>query len=202
MDIGRDATKLGEFDIGALIAGVHHLSEEQWLIDASRQKIFHAHNSTQTIKLIADADFRHENPTTHAQYRPFETTLTPLMDHVRAHYARTLRQRRLIETHGPGYFIRCILTRLPAGYEIGPHVDEGHSLKRSHRIHVPVVSNDETEFTVGSLTLTMRVGEMWEINNRRIHAVKNGGSTARVHLITDYVQPGETVFDVEGPLTA
>ena len=202
MDIGKDATKLGEFDIDALVAGVHALTEEQWLADDSRQKIFHAHNSTRTIKLIADTDFRHQDPTTHADFDWFQADLAPLMDHVRAHYSQTLRQRTLIDRHGPGYFVRCILTLLPAGYEIAPHIDEGYSLKRAHRIHVPIVSNDETEFRVGDTTLHMRVGEMWEINNRRIHAVRNGGSTARIHLIMDYVQPGETVFDADGPLTA
>ena len=202
MDIGKDAVKIGECEIAALVAGVRSLTETQWSTDDSRQKIFHAHNSTQTIKLIADADFRHENPTEHDDYERFEPMLAPLMDHVRSYYAQTLRQRTLIAARGPGYFVRCILTRLPAGYEIGPHIDEGYSLKRSHRIHVPIVSNEQTRFRVGDLTLQMRVGEMWEINNRRIHAVRNGGSEARVHLIMDYVQPGETVFDAEGPLTA
>ena len=202
MDIGKDAAKIGDFEIAALVAGVRSLTEAQWSTDDSRQKIFHAHNSTQTIKLIADADFRHENPTKHDGYDRFAPMLAPLMYHVRAYYAQTLRQRTLIAARGPGYFVRCILTRLPAGYEIGPHIDEGYSLKRSHRIHVPIVSNEQTRFRVGDLTLQMRVGEMWEINNRRIHAVRNGGSEARVHLIMDYVQPGETVFDADGPLTA
>jgi hypothetical protein len=48
----------------------------------------------------------------------------------------------------------------------------------------------------------MRAGEMWEINNRRVHSVSNQGRDARVHLIIDYVQPGETIFDAEGVLTA
>ncbi len=202
MDIGRDATNLGAFEIDALVRGVRALTDEQWLADASRQKIFDTHHSTQTIRLIADADFRHHDPTKHEDFDRFETELTPLMDHIRAYYSQTLRQRKLIDKHGAGYFVRIILTRLPAGAEIRTHIDTGYSLERSHRIHVPVVSNDETLFRVGDRSLHMRVGEMWEINNRRIHAVKNGGSEARIHLIMDYVQPGETIFDAAGLLTA
>ncbi|RME98570.1 MAG: hypothetical protein D6773_14225, partial [Alphaproteobacteria bacterium] len=112
------------------------------------------------------------------------------------------RQRRVIDRHGPGYFIRMILTRLQPRASITPHVDDGYSLKRCHRIHVPVLTTPDCTFTVGATTMNMRAGEMWEINNRAIHAVDNASDAPRVHLIMDYVQPGETVFDVEGPLTA
>lgn len=202
MDIGRDATRLGQFEIGALVAVVRSLSEQEWLADASRQQTFDTHHNTQTIKLVADSDFRHENPTVHEAYFRFEPHIAPLMDHVRAYFSQTLRQQRLIDTHGPGYFVRALLTRLTSGGEIRPHVDEGYSLKRCHRIHVPIVSNSDARFRVGDLSFHMPVGEMWEINNRRIHAVKNAGVEARIHLIMDYVQPGETVFDADGPLTA
>lgn len=202
MDIGKDAVRLGRFDIGALAALVRALSDEEWRADASRQQAFDTHHHTQTVKLVADADFRHADPTVHAAYFRFEPHIAAMMNHVRACYSETLRQQRTIATHGPGYFVRAILTRLPPGGEIHPHVDEGYSLKRCHRIHVPVVSNSNVLFRVGELTFHMPVGEMWEINNRRIHAVKNGGAEARVHLIMDYVQPGETIFDAEGPLTA
>jgi hypothetical protein len=202
MDFGKDVARLGRFEIDALVAVARSLSDEEWFADASRQQTFDTHHSTQTIKLIADADFRHENPTVHSAYARFEPHLAPLMAHIRAYYSQTLRQRLLIDSHGPGYFIRAILTRLPPGGEIHPHVDEGYSLKRCHRIHVPIVSNSDTIFRVGSSSFHMPVGEMWEINNRRIHAVKNGGAEARIHLIMDYVQPGETVFDADGPLTA
>ena len=202
MDIGRDARRIGVFDIDTLVAGIRALTPEQWLADDHRQKVFDAHSSTRAIMLIGDADFRHQDPTVHDAYRVFAPQLTPLIRHVHAYYAQTLRQRTLIDQYGTGYFVRAILTRLPAGAQIGPHIDEGHSLKRSHRIHIPVITNRDAMFRVGDPTLHMQVGEMWEINNRRIHAVRNDGSEARVHLIMDYVQPGETVFDADGPLTA
>lgn len=202
MDIGRDARKLGSFEIDALIAKIRMLTPEDWLADATRQKIFQAHDSTETIKLIADSDFRHEKPTTRKLYDHFAPELSPLMDHIRSQFSQSIRQQKLINEHGPGYFIRTILTRLPAGAEIRAHRDEGYSLKRSHRIHMPIVSNPDVQFQVGDLMFHMPVGEMWEINNRRVHAVKNGGSEARIHLIMDYVQPGETIFDAEGVLTA
>lgn len=202
MNFERDAQKLGAFDISDLRTIVRTFTDEDWRADASRQAAFNAHIATQTIKLIADTDFRHTNPTYHPPFAPLEPQLAPLMAHVRGFFLQTLRQRRVAEQNGPGYFIRALLTRLPAGAEIKPHIDDGDSLKRCHRIHVPIISNPDALFVVGNLRFHMPEGEMWEINNRRTHAVQNSGADARIHLIMDYVQPGETVFDLDGPLTA
>ena len=202
MNFERDAQYLGRFDISELRGIVETFAEDMWTEDASRQAAFNAHLATQTIKLIADADFRHTHPTHHAAFTRLEPQIRPLMDHIRGFYLQTLRQRRVAEQHGAGYFVRALLTRLPAGAEIRPHIDDGESLKRCHRIHVPLISNPDSLFVVGNLRFHMPEGEMWEINNRRTHAVHNAGAVARIHLILDYVQTGETVFDLDGPLTA
>ncbi len=202
MNFAYDAQQLGQFDISALRSTVAALGDDDWNADGSRQKAFNAHASTQTIKLIADSDFRHTDPTHHAAFADFEPMLEPVMAHIRQFYLQTLRQRRVAERHGPGYFIRAILTRLPAGAEIKPHIDEGESLKRCHRIHLPVISNPDSLFCVGQLRFHMPEGQLWEINNRRTHSVRNAGTEGRIHLILDYVQPGETVFDLDGPITA
>lgn len=202
MNFASDTVKLGQFDISALKTAVLALDDGAWLADSSRQQVFDAHTSTQTLKLIADPDFRHTDPSVHPLFATFESMIAPFFEHIRSFYLQTLRQRSVAEKHGPGYFIRALLTRLPAGTEIRPHIDDGYSLKRCHRIHVPIVTTPETLFRVGDTRFHMAAGEMWEINNRRIHAVTNGGDAARIHLIMDYVQPGEVVFDLDGPLTA
>jgi hypothetical protein len=202
MNFAQDAQKLGTFDISELKATIAAFDEAVWHDDDSRQKAFNAHSSTQSLKLIADSDFRHTDPTTQPAFATLEPLIRPFMDHIRSTYLQTLRQRRIAETHGAGYFIRTILTRLPPQTEIKPHIDEGESLKRCHRIHVPIITNPGSLFMVGRLKFHMPEGEMWEINNRRTHAVRNAGTEARIHLIMDYVQPGETVFDLEGPITA
>jgi len=202
MNFAHDAVKLGTFDVSALKASVLDLPEAAWTADSSRQQVFDAHTSTQTLKLIADADFRHSQPTIHALFDRFEPLIAPLTAHIRQTYLQTLRQRSVAEKHGPGYVIRALLTRLPASTEIRPHIDDGYSLARCHRIHVPLVTSPQTMFRVGDTRFHMAEGEMWEINNRRIHAVTNGGDVARIHLIMDYVQPGEIVFDLDGPVTA
>jgi aspartyl/asparaginyl beta-hydroxylase (cupin superfamily) len=56
---------------------------------------------------------------------------------------------------------------------------------------LPIITNDEVWFTVGSESINMRPGELYEVNNRRVHSVENKGAEDRVHLILDFVLPGE-----------
>ena len=51
---------------------------------------------------------------------------------------------------------------------------------------------------MGDSTRKLGVGEIVEINNRRLHGVENNGSQKRVHLIVDYYVPGEKVVDIDG----
>ncbi len=79
-------------------------------------------------------------------------------------------------------FPRVMLARLPAGGEISQHTDAlaSHYI---HKIHVPLISNPDTFFDVGGKTEHLPVGEIIEVNNKRVHAVKNDGKEDRIHLI-------------------
>jgi len=193
---------LGHVPVEPLQAAVSAFDEARWSEDQSRQKRFDAHSSTSTVKLIFDADYRHRDPTVHPAFGELRSLIEPAIALIRTTYSQTMRQRRWIARHGEGYFIRMILTRLAPKAIIKPHADGGHSLSRCHRIHLPILSNPNCHFQVGGTTLVMKPGEVWEINNRLTHAVSNDGDEPRVHLILDYVQPGETVLDHDGALVA
>ena len=90
-----------------------------------------------------------------------------------------------------GYFVRANLVRLQSGGTITEHTDNNFSLVHSHRVHLPIITNAEVGFMVGNKSINMKEGELWEINNRRLHSVNNAGPEDRVHLILDYVIPGE-----------
>jgi len=91
---------------------------------------------------------------------------------------------------------------LPGGATIGSHRDHGASLSRAHRIHLPVITNPQTVFGISGVIKHLPAGELWEINNRMAHAVRNDSDQARIHFIFDYVLPGEIVSDPEGQLVA
>lgn len=164
-------------DVSAIKSRVHALTEADWESVQYRQKRFETHKDTQSIGLVFDEDFRHENPTKRDKYFELDcdSLLAPLIETVADYYT------------GEGYIVRAMLVRLKAGGEIPTHIDTGYSLMAARRIHVPIESNDEVTFTVGDERRVMKEGELWEINNARIHSVTNASDRPRVHLIVDWV---------------
>ena len=202
MYLEADTIKLGALDVSELAEKVATLSEEEWMRDEARQKKFAVHKHTQTIWLIFDRDYRHRGPTHRDMMDVFGDLTTPALDLIKDFYKEILKEKIRPEHHGPDYFVRIIMTRLAPGGEIRPHRDGGYSLLRCHRIHLPIITNDKCVFRVGDTSMHMPAGELWEINNRLEHGVKNDGDEARIHMIFDYVQPGEIVDDPKGQVVA
>jgi quercetin dioxygenase-like cupin family protein len=182
---------IGDIDIAELKKLVVSLTDEQWDQFSLRQKRYEVHQHTQTIGLVYDPDFRHSHPTRLPTLQMFERAIGPVLWMTADHFEETESAQRLISENGQGYFIRATLVRLKAGHSIAEHQDKNFSLTHSHRVHLPIVTNDEVMFTVGSETINMRDGQVFEINNRRMHSVHNNGDEDRVHLILDFVLPGE-----------
>ena len=92
--------------------------------------------------------------------------------------------------------VRCLLAALPPGVTIPIHHDTGEWVKYTHRVHVPIIVPDPSKvlFRCGPTETSMdRIdctpGHIFEMNNQAKHAVTNGGTEFRVHLILDYVDP-------------
>jgi hypothetical protein len=139
---------------------------------------------------------RHTEPTTWSRFAQLEPVLEPVLDTIRKAHPPAPG------TDDQGYFIRIILTRLRPGTTINRHRDSGESLMRAHRYHVAIRTNPLVDFFVGGQQHHFAAGEIWEINNRQYHAVRNLSNEGRVHLILDYVVPGEEVFDPDGLVIA
>lgn len=180
---------IGTIDVEPLVRAVEALGEDPWLEFVRRQEKFQPHRQTQTIPLLYDNDMRHADPTPWPRLEEFKAVLQPAMDRIRQDKAPS--GGSLDE----GYFVRIILTRLSPGSVITPHRDHGPSMLRSHRYHIAIVTNPNVEFGIGSKLQHFAPGEIWEINNRKYHAVRNLGEEPRVHLILDYVVPGEEIRD-------
>lgn len=81
---------------------------------------------------------------------------------------------------------QAMLTRLRAGAEIGRHKDKGELTSKTHRIHVPIVTNKDCIFTIEDSSRHLGAGEIWMIDNvDRFHSVVNNGQENRIHLIID-----------------
>ena len=191
MNFSGNFRVIGDVDIDDLRTIALDLSDEQWDSLSIRQQRYEVHKHTQTIGLVYDPDFRHTHPTRLPALKLFESALKPALWMIADHFEQSASGKALVEENGLGYFIRATLVRLRAGCSIGAHRDMNFSLTHAHRVHLPLVTNDGVLFTVGSETMNLPAGRVVEINNRRVHSVRNDGSEDRIHLILDFVLPGE-----------
>jgi hypothetical protein len=181
MDFDGSFALIGRHDTSGLRAKVEALSAEDWLSDAWRQHVYRPHRESNTILLMFDKDYRHDAPTVLEAHAHFAAEMEPIYARLKEHY-------------GTGYPVRALFARLPPEARVHPHSDAGFSLTNSHRVHLPVVTHPAAWFTVGGETRAVPYGELWEINNQREHSVYNQGDRDRVHLLVDWVVPGELRF--------
>ena len=191
MNFNDNFRRIGSANIEPVKALVTALTDEDWSEGDVRQQRYEVHKDTQTIPLVHDYQFRHTEPTQHPALATFGPVIRPILAITADYYDSSEKGRELTDKYGIGYFIRANLVRLAPGGTINEHRDGNFSLTHAHRVHVPIITNDSVLFKVGEETLCIPEGEIYEINNRRLHSVNNGGDAARVHLIIDYVLKGE-----------
>lgn len=130
---------------------------------------------TEALLLIKFEDFRFTTPEFSDLYKAFIEVTQPLVDHIAEYYQDN------------GFVVRMIFAKLLAGGKIPEHSDTGYSLLNCHRVHIPIVSNEDNLFFVGDEQKIMQVGEFWEINNAGPHSVYNHSDEDRIHLIIDWM---------------
>jgi hypothetical protein len=80
---------------------------------------------------------------------------------------------------------RCIVTRLPPGKTITPHVDGGAPATFYTRYQIALQSLPGALFNIEDETVCFRPGEIWLINNRAEHSVINNSADDRIVCIVD-----------------
>lgn len=180
---------IGTVDVQPLARVIESFGEDAWFEFTRRQERFAPHRHTQTIPLLFDEDMRHTNPTAWPRLDEIKPVLEPVLEMIRKANPPAARG------NDEGYFVRIILTRLSPGAVISPHRDHRESILRSHRNHLAIITNELVDFGIDGEIQHFAAGEIWEINNRKYHAVRNLGQEARIHLILDYVVPGEQIHD-------
>ena len=163
-----------DVDVVALREKIEQIPAARWL-ESERERMFDVHRDTQALLLVHFEDFKYERPDYRELYTELQDELAPLVDYVSRYYQDN------------GFVIRLLLAKLVAGGKIPQHTDAGYSLLNCHRVHLPIVTNDDVAFIVGGEEINMQVGELWEINNGTVHAVENRGEEDRIHLIIDWM---------------
>lgn len=165
---------LGSVDIAALIQRVGEIPESLWESqnEAKPNKIAQL-NETRHImfRFITHTDRVFDFSDHPVLWDEWKNLLLPVMEQAAARLG--YRDYR---------FPRVMLARVAAGGDISGHYD-GEASHYIHKIHVPLITNEKALFRVGRKEIHLPVGEIFEVNNKRNHAVRNNGTTDRIHLI-------------------
>lgn len=162
---------LGNYDVSTLIGKLHLLD---WEKEKFRSEQRFKSNSVKTAPLIWEDTFRYVNRW--PEYEFFSAEVYEL-------------QEKMEELFGEGMMYTCVFANLLSGENIPMHIDLGSGgfFENTHRVHIPILTNDDVLFRVGEEEKNMKVGEMWEINNSHLpHGVFNYGKTDRIHLMIDW----------------
>lgn len=89
---------------------------------------------------------------------------------------------RRVEGVGLG---RVIVTRLPPGKTITPHVDGGAPATYFTRYQIALQSLPGANFRIGSEVVNFKTGDAWLIDNETEHEVVNSSADDRIVLIVD-----------------
>ena len=82
------------------------------------------------------------------------------------------------------YLGGCLITRIPAGKQILPHVDRGwHPEHNETKCYVIIKANNGCINYCEDESVVMRPGECWQFRNDITHSVWNRGDTDRIAMI-------------------
>ncbi len=181
MNIEEPLKNLGDVDSQALIDAVLGLSEDAWRMNINRQNDYEVHRQTQSVVLVfCDGAMEDMQITKEAGWDLLAKEAIPVM-------------HNLIGRFYPpgGTIIRAMAAKLLSGGRINPHFDSHASFQHSHRIHIPITTNNRVRFTIDGKPFRFEVGKAYEINNQKTHSVINSGKEDRVTFIFDYMPPGQ-----------
>jgi len=128
---------------------------------------------TETIPLKYSPHSSDYSPEKHKHYEQFSSDITKICEIVGGSIGQVSENSSM-------------LTRMNPGGIIKPHKDHGVVHRNTHRIHIPILTNSLCFFTVGGISMNLKPGEIWVIDNtNRVHKVNNNGTTHRIHMIID-----------------
>jgi Aspartyl/Asparaginyl beta-hydroxylase len=168
---------LGNVDVKDLAKAVAAIPEDIWDIeDAGKPNKFDALDRTKHIIFrFVKSMHSHEESYDLKLWAEWSGLILPVMEQA----TRSFGYKRYA-------YPRVMLARMDPGGIIHPHVDASTSAGFPHKIHVPLQTNSLVEFYIEPNTYHFEVGKAYEVNNRVLHAVRNRGETARIHLIFEY----------------
>ena len=76
-----------------------------------------------------------------------------------------------------------LITKIPAGCQVYPHIDQGWHARTHEKFAVCVQGNDKQAFHFEGESLVTHPGDLWEFDNAYPHWITNDSSEDRISLI-------------------
>ena len=182
MDIGIPIKDWGAVDATVLREAILGQDDIAWEEDAQRQEDYDAHKHTKSIvMLFASLTWPQVTITREKGWDRIAEVANPIM-------------AEIIERFYPpgGTIIRAVAAKLVAGGIITPHTDALKSFAHGHRIHIPITTNKLVRFMIDGHPYRFEIGNVYELNNQKVHSVMNAGKEDRISFIFDYI-PADVV---------
>lgn len=165
---------LGQIEISDLQAKVRLISEKVWSMENEDKEnnfeCFHhtRHIIFRFIRGMRDHRVFYSNPI----WDFWQNELLPIMEKtvVSYNFAKPL-------------FPKVMLARLAAGAVIDKHRDGAGSNLYTHKIHIPLQTNERARMFILDDYFHLNEGNAYEVNNLVQHAAENLGTEDRIHLI-------------------
>jgi hypothetical protein len=146
---------------------------EEWQLDTKRQEFWDAHKDTESIVLKIGGEYETAEFTdawTSKWEEIFSQNLLPVLE----------------EIYGEGEITRMIISKLKPKAMVGEHADTERLLHYSHRIHLPIITDEKVIFYIKNEPHFLKEGYLYELSNQDLHRVESQSDKERIHLIVDY----------------
>jgi len=168
--------QLGNVDVAEFSARLNQQPETLWDADREFQKSLAPYRKTRTVYLLMTRGSPYAETRRMAGWEPLNEVFEPLARRVASFYP------------GPGRVLNAQAALLGPGDDIPEHEDYGPVLEATHRVHLPLETHPDVEFMVEKRPISMEVGKAYELDNMRLHGVRNLSPIRRIHLIVDYYE--------------
>ncbi|PYS74607.1 MAG: aspartyl beta-hydroxylase [Acidobacteria bacterium] len=161
-------------DIDAIKKLVTRTSDHVWNVEDSRKENnFECFHDTRHIIFRFIEGMRdHREFYSNDIWLIWKSYLLPLISEIVVHYEFEL----------PVY-PKIMLARLAAGAVIDRHTDGAGSNLFTHKIHVPLQTNERALMFIRDQPFQLKEGHAYELNNLVPHGAENLGTEDRIHLI-------------------
>jgi hypothetical protein len=176
--------ELGAVDISSIKNLVARASEQVWnLENAYKENDFEVfHHTRHIIFRFIEGMRDHRQFYSNPIWSIWKDNLLPILNRVVAQY----------DFQQP-VFPKVMLARLAAGAVIDRHVDGAGSNLYTHKIHIPLETNERARMLIREQSFHLKEGYAYEVNNLVPHGAENLGATDRIHLIFEVFDERETV---------